>query len=615
MRLKFWFSNFILLLLFFPLKEQAQQFSMQGNASQTGPLTYTLAPNLLFQAGMVTNYYPIDLRNNFVIRFQLNFGVLDADGADGFAFLLSNVCLPKLTAGKGLGVEGITNSIVIEFDTWNNGDSYNDNGNDHTGIYADGMLSPTGNITDGATTPVCLLGNCGNVEDGGWHDITIQWENISASLQRITVSFDGVFRASSTRNHISERFQNNNIVFWSVAGATGGNVNVHQFRVERSNNNNNNINVCIGKSFTLTAPPLGSNYKWSGGSVSATNIADYPAGLSGVFTCSYTDYCGINRMVSFDVKVNPNPVASVNSLVSCELTPATITATADIPGAFSYAWTVPSGFVNPGSTASFETGKPGVYSVIIRDTVTGCVSASASGTLTHIPATRALFTQIDTVCKGLTISPLPVTSLNGISGTWTPVFNNQTTTAYTFKPATGVCAFDETMTIVVNSPPFANLGTDKTVCKGDSILLDPKVTTGYALRYLWQDGTIKSTYTASQPGSYWVNVSNKCGDSYSTVNLIATVCEIFIPSAFTPNGNRLNDVFKISGAAYVKDFTMQVYNRWGQLIYETKNAALGWDGTLGGVAANPGMYTYKISFYNSQTGKFNSQKGTVTLIR
>lgn len=285
-------AYFFLLLMIMHCTLHAQQFSTQGNAVQSGPFTYTITPDALSQAGMVTNFYPIDLKQNFTINFQLNFGVNDATGADGFAFLLSNTCSPQLTVGSGLGVAGIPNSLIVEFDTWTNGDQYNDIANDHTGIYADGMLNLQGNIMDAATAPACLLGSCGNVEDGAWHDVSVQWEYLSNSSQRITVLFDGVKRTSSARNHIAERFLNNSIVFWSVSGSTGGEKNLQQFRVESSSNNN--INACIGKTFSLTAPPLGTAYSWTG-STSTIGTATYTAVNNETITCTYTDYCGVSR--------------------------------------------------------------------------------------------------------------------------------------------------------------------------------------------------------------------------------------------------------------------------------------------------------------------------------
>ncbi len=597
---------------FFVSSVCAQQFTMQGNATQTGAYTYTITPELLNQAGMVTNTYPLDLTKNFTIKFELNFGTLDADGADGFAFLLSNICSPQLNVGSGLGVSGIANSLVVEFDTWNNGDLFNDNANDHTGIYADGLLSAAGNIMDGGPVPACLLSSCGNVEDGQWHTVEIQWEYLNVSSQKITVLFDGVSRAVSTRNHIVERFQNKNYVFWSLAGSTGAYKNLQQFRVQSQDNNN--INACIGKIFTLQAPALDSNYSWTGGSSSITNTATFTAVNNGIITCTYTDYCGVNRSVNFTITVNANPVVTVNSITTCELKPAVITAIPNVPATYHYNWVVPAGVTNPGNVASFLTAKSGTYSVVITNTATGCSSNNASGIVNIIPAMQSLFTPVGDICKDAALAPLPTTSLNGITGTWNPQINNQATTTYTFTPDDNFCAFPATMRIRVNNVPVLNLGGNRPICKLQSILLDPSAT-GFDLNYLWQDGSTANNFTAVSAGTYTVTVSNMCGSATAKVVLTETICKVYIPSAFTPNNDGRNDRFLILGAQYVKDFNMQVYNRWGKLIYETTNPFEGWDGNILGLQQPGGWYVYRIRFTNTQTGLVENRNGSMMLIR
>ncbi|MBX9784103.1 MAG: gliding motility-associated C-terminal domain-containing protein [Chitinophagaceae bacterium] len=602
----------LIIFLMFALCAGAQQFTMQGSAVQAGSYTYTITEDALSQAGMVTNVYPIKLNRNFTIKFQLNFGIKDALGADGFAFLLSNVCSPPLTVGNGLGVLGINNSIAIEFDDWDNGSTFDDNSTDHTGIYADGNLSPAGSIIDGGVSPVCLLSGCGNVEDGQWHDVTVQWDYLSATSQKINIYFDGTLRASSTRNHISERFNNNNIVFWSVSGSTGGNSNLQQFRVEP--NSNNVINACVGKIFTLTAPELGTGYKWSNGSLSATNTATFTVTINETITCTYKDYCGVQRTVNFLITANPNPVATVSNVVSCEANPLPVKATTNIPGTYNYVWTVPASVANPGNVASWNPGVSGTYSVVVTNTASGCSSASASGTATVIPAIKPMFTLIDTICSGELIPPLPSVSLNGVNGTWSPAINNLVTTKYVFTPVTAVCAFKDSMVIAVKKPPTVDLGNNQNICIGETILLKPAVT-GIGLNYAWQDGTKDTVYKATAAGTYTVTVTNSCGADADAVDLKETVCKIFIPSAFTPNGDGLNDLFQISGAVFVKDFTMQVFNRWGQLIYTTNNAFNGWDGTYKGNVQNPGIYNYKISYTDIQNGTGVQTKGNVVLLR
>jgi gliding motility-associated-like protein len=601
---------FFLVLIINCTYSHAQQFSTQGSATQSGSFTYTITPDALSQAGMITNYYPVDLTKSFSIKFQLYFGTKDDVGADGFAFLLNNSCSPLLTVGSGLGVSGISNSIIVEFDTWTNGDAWNDMTNDHTGIYADGQLNAAGNITDGLTTPVCLLSNCNNVEDGQWHDVTIDWEYFSSTSQRITVTFDNIKRITSTRSHLSERFGNNPVVFWSVSASTGGNSNLQQLRVEPGSNNV--INACIGKPFTLTAPTPGTNYSWSRGT-SATNTSSFNVIGNETITCSYTDYCNVQRSVSFSVIANQNPSVTVNSFTTCEASPDAVTATPAAPATYTYNWTVPTGATNPGNVQSFLPALAGTYAVTITNTATGCGSISAAGNIVFTPALKPDFLQIDTVCKG-SIIVLPTTSLNGVSGTWSPAFNNQATTVYTFTSDGTVCAFPATMRIVINSPPIPRFDVNRSICLGETRLLHP-IVTGYGFNYTWQDGSKDSVFTTTQPGIYTVNITNSCGISNSRIELIGAVCKIFIPNAFTPNGDGLNDLFQISGALYVKDFSLQVYNRWGQIQYATSNAFKGWDGTFNGLPANPGIYTYRISYTDVQNKKRVQTGGNLVLLK
>lgn len=608
--------QFVRLLLFFMFchtAAYAQQFITQGDVVQLDPVTYSITPSQNSKAGMVTNLYPVNLTQNFSINFKINLGVNDVSGADGLAFVLSNVCSPTLVSGQGLGASGIPNSIVVEFDTYSNGPSLNDIDNDHTGIYADGQLNAGGNIMDGgAGVPVCLRSTCVNVEDGAWHDVRISWEYISATSQRISITFDGELRATSTSNHILERFTNNVNVFWSVAGSTGAFSNLQQFRVV--DNNNNNFTVCSGGNVNLTAPALGTNYVWSGGSSSTTATAAYTITANTTIACSYRDYCGINRTASFTVTAIPKPVVTVPNINICELNPPPLTAIPAISGNYSYVWTVPAGVTNPGNVASFSTIVLGAYSVVVTNLTTGCISVPVTGNVITAPAIVPLFSSVpDTICRGAVLAPLPLTSDNGITGTWSPAINNQTTTTYTFTPTGNVCSFTKRVTIVVNTIPVANLSANRGICRGEVITLDPKAT-GYGLTYLWQDGSTSPVFDATAPGTYSVIVSNGCGSATVSATLAQSDCSIFIPTAFTPNNDGLNDFFRVTGASYIRTFSMDVYNRWGQQLYSNTNPFTGWDGTFKGRQQDAGRYVYYIR-YTNLLGEVSVVKGTFTLLR
>ena len=107
--------------------------------------------------------------------------------------------------------------------------------------------------------------------------------------------------------------------------------------------------------------------------------------------------------------------------------------------------------------------------------------------------------------------------------------------------------------------------------------------------------------------------STGCMDS-AKITIDVTFDSITIPSAFTPNGDGLNDIFRPIGMKYQKLVSFSIYNRWGQQIFYTANKEQGWDGTFNGVLQDLGTYQYMI-IVALDNGDNRMFKGTVTLIR
>jgi|GEM_PF-2666689 len=100
-----------------------------------------------------------------------------------------------------------------------------------------------------------------------------------------------------------------------------------------------------------------------------------------------------------------------------------------------------------------------------------------------------------------------------------------------------------------------------------------------------------------------------------TVNVIDPP-RIFLPTAFSPNGDGLNDVFRITGKDIEELTAFKVYNRWGQMIYDNPNdLSQGWDGTYEGEVQNIGVYVYFVQFSYEGNPETETLKGTVTLVR
>jgi gliding motility-associated-like protein len=127
--------------------------------------------------------------------------------------------------------------------------------------------------------------------------------------------------------------------------------------------------------------------------------------------------------------------------------------------------------------------------------------------------------------------------------------------------------------------------------------------------------TASANYTSA--GSYsvvLVATAGPCSDTASIVIVVTDGFTIEIPNVFTPNGDNVNDVFTISSSG-VKEITLQIFNRWGQLMYDFNGAKAGWDGiTNNGSEASAGTYFYFVKAIGFD-GKEYEKKGSLNLFR
>jgi gliding motility-associated-like protein len=107
--------------------------------------------------------------------------------------------------------------------------------------------------------------------------------------------------------------------------------------------------------------------------------------------------------------------------------------------------------------------------------------------------------------------------------------------------------------------------------------------------------------------------ANCGGDSWSNEVCVEFPPLMFMPNAFTPNGDQLNDIFT-AGGLYFESFDLQIWDRWGKLLFHTQNSATGWDGKVGGKDAPEGVYVFQV-VVRGYDGTELKQNGSLTLIR
>lgn len=161
-----------------------------------------------------------------------------------------------------------------------------------------------------------------------------------------------------------------------------------------------------------------------------------------------------------------------------------------------------------------------------------------------------------------------------------------------------------------------NLGLDRYICSDEIIKLP-----GSGKRTVWSTGEIADSITISKPGIYWASVTDTCYNyTYTDTVIIKDTlclrlfCDLTFPTAFSPNGDGHNDLFRPVSFGDFSGYHLTVYNRWGERIYQTDRMEKGWPGTSGSMPVDVGVYYYLCSYECPVNGN-KIVKGEVTLIK
>jgi gliding motility-associated-like protein len=195
--------------------------------------------------------------------------------------------------------------------------------------------------------------------------------------------------------------------------------------------------------------------------------------------------------------VAPVPLFTVDAGTAQSVcTGATVALTGSVQGQQSVAWSAPSGSFSTSNatTTNYTVGAGITGAVVLTLSATNTCGVVITDTLTLnvAAAVTPTFTAITPICSGTSLSALPITSNNSVTGTWTPALNNTATTSYAFTPTAGQCAATATMTITVNPIPAAPTGaTAQTLCSSPAPTIASLTATGTAIQW----------YTAATGGS------------------------------------------------------------------------------------------------------------------
>ena len=327
------------------------------------------------------------------------------------------------------------------------------------------------------------------------------------------------------------------------------------------------------------------------------------------------------------VEVHANPETNTgNNGPVCEGSTLLLSANSGT----QYAWTGVNNFSGSGSPVTINSTQltmAGKYYVLVTDKF-GCVNTDSTFVnVNPTPVAVTTFSSV-TICLG---SSVQLVSSGGSSYSWVPatalssaaisnpIASPKNTIQYMVIVSNQfACSDSAAVEVIVNESPTANAGPDKSIIQGHSVLLSGSAT-GQSVTYSWSPATYLDNAQILQPLAnppndinYTLTVvsTNGCGTAIDTMHVF-WYKDIFIPTAFTPNGDGINDYWRIPALNAFSTFELLVFDRYGKIVFQNKNANQPWDGTYKGEPQPIGSYVYQITL-NQFPGLL---KGTVTIIR
>jgi gliding motility-associated-like protein len=371
---------------------------------------------------------------------------------------------------------------------------------------------------------------------------------------------------------------------------------------------------CNNDTIQLRAPEGFMNYSWSPNyNISATNTPNVIVNplFDTVYTISAEKTPGCFAYDTVRVAVNRSPVINLGNDTSfCTGNSVVLDAGT---GFVQYQWSN-----GQQGNQQITISTPGQYSIIATDD-NGCTSRDTLRVLQVYALPVVNLMNNPNLCEGT------IRTLDAGAGHTYYVWSNGSLQQSIQVNDVGVywvsitdrngCSGFDTVTISNLLPvPKAFLPPDTSICSYGKMEL--KANQPY-MQYQWSTGSGASTITVNNPGTYWLEVTdqNQCKGRDSVI-LIKKECleGFYVPNAFTPDKNGRNDLFRPLLFGNIADFHFTIYNRWGQMVYDTKELYKGWDGTINGVQAPAGQYVWKCIYrLNGQNEEM--KKGTVVLIR
>ena len=408
--------------------------------------------------------------------------------------------------------------------------------------------------------------------------------------------------------------------------------------------------ICPDESTTLNAAGA-VNYVWTAVPADASLVGQENStapSVSPTVTTTYTltgtdgNTCVNTDQISITVKPRMFADFNISNTGICEGEDLNITYTGNGNASANYAWNFDGG-VSTGTNMNpiVHWSTMGTKNIRLVVTQNGCSSEEVVRTVTVNQMPAANFSQdIAEGCVPLTVNftnlssnTTPSVTYNwnfgaGSSTSVSPGFTFETPGTYDVKltASNGGCINEKSVTALIkaNPVPVASFTADpKKISLRNPFITFTSTSPDGNLTYNWTtgDGNVYSVpafvHTYADSGTFVVQmqVTNEfgCVNTMSETIIITPRYMLRIPTAFTPNNDGLNDVFKVIGTG-VKKYRISIFNKWGSLIFTTEDINNSWDGTINGQPALPGLYIYR-TYFMDENDEVSEQTGSFSLIK
>ncbi|RMF28900.1 MAG: hypothetical protein D6765_05285 [Bacteroidetes bacterium] len=398
----------------------------------------------------------------------------------------------------------------------------------------------------------------------------------------------------------------------------------------------------------------GGNGSWAGPGLLDATLGLFDPALAGpgehTLTYAYSeDNCSYQSTLTIQVSEPPVADAGADFTLTCEEDAQSVV----LGGASSagphivYRWSSAGGAFPGDSTAQHpEVAQPGTYLLTVTDTLLGCASTDAvvvdaqQGT----PVPEIVVTPIS--CHGERDGIIEIVSVSGGSGPYLFALNSDIFSTQTTYPNLGQGSYklvvqdvngcENTLIFDLNEPEAlhvslsADTEIENRVQLGDSVRLhlSLSIPADSLDAIVWEPAELLDCRGCPEPTAFLLETTtftvtvekNGCTDSDQLTLFVDKQRPVFVPNAFSPDGDGINDRFTVfagQGVAEIRRF--RVFNRWGEPVYEAahlppNDPTLGWDGTYRGQALNPAVFVWfvEVEFVDGSVEVF---KGDVALLR